>query len=327
MMKKIICTLLFGLISSVSQAATQSWCVFDPLNAQGEIGRSLKDIRLYAQLDQVQLKYQIFNTEQAAIQAFEKKQCSGLVASNFNTYRYNKFMGTTGGIGLIPNNQVARIFLQLLNHPNVEKRMIGTDFEAVGMIPVGTAYMMLNLEKINKMTQLKGKSIGILANNPPQLALVQSVGARPTYVDFSNALDLFKQNKMDVLTAPIYRILPYDLKKEFGSATQVYNFPLSYVAMNLVIRPESYPKGFGRHIRGWFVKNSTALTEQTTRWENHLPAYYWADLSEYEKQNYEAHVTKVRQRFVENGYYDAYLVELIKRLRCLDDPQYVECRK
>ena len=65
--------MLFGLISSVSQAATQSWCVFDPLNAQGEIGRSLKDIRLYALQDQVQLKFQIFNTEQAAIQAFEKK--------------------------------------------------------------------------------------------------------------------------------------------------------------------------------------------------------------------------------------------------------------
>ena len=39
--------MLFGLISSVSQAATQSWCVFEPLNAQGEIVRSLKDIRLY----------------------------------------------------------------------------------------------------------------------------------------------------------------------------------------------------------------------------------------------------------------------------------------
>ena len=63
------------------------------------------------------------------------------------------------------------------------------------------------------------------------------------------------------------------------------------------------------------------------QWENHLPAYYWADISGYEKQGYEALVAKIRNRYVDSGYYDAYFVELIKRLRCLDDPKYLECRK
>ena len=38
-------------------------------------------------------------------------------------------------------------------------------------------------------------------------------------------------------------------------------------------------------------------------------------------------VAKIRNRYVDLGYYDAYFVELIKRLRCIDDPQYLECRK
>jgi len=117
------------------------------------------------------------------------------------------------------------------------------------------------------------------------------------------------------------------VKKEFGESTQVVNFPVAYFAINIVIRPQAYPAGFGHQIRSWFVKNSNVLAAQAMQWENHLPAYYWADISGYEKQGYEALVAKIRNRYVDSGYYDAYFVELIKRLRCLDDPKYLECRK
>ncbi|MCU4336909.1 putative solute-binding protein [Acinetobacter dispersus] len=325
-MRKIICMVLLGLITTASWAVEQTWCVFDPLSTKGDISRRLQDIRLYALQNQVQLDFQTFKNEKEAIQAFDQRKCSGLVASNFNTYRYNRFMGTTGGIGLIPNNRVARVFLQLLNNSNVEKRMVEADYEMLGMIPIGTAYMIMNTQQINKVSQLKNKTIGILENNPPQQALVQSVGAKPVYVDFSNAVESFKQKKIDILAAPAYGILPYNLKKEFGADTQVVNFPMAYFAMNIVIRPQVYPAGFGHQIRSWFVRNSNVLAAQAIQWENHLPAYYWADISGYEKQGYDAMVVKIRNRYVDSGYYDAYFVSLIKRLRCLDDPKYLECR-
>ena len=36
-------------------------------------------------------------------------------------------------------------------------------------------------------------------------------------------------------------------------------------------------------------------------------------------------VAKIRNQYVRSGYYDAYFVELMKRLRCIDDPRYFEC--
>ncbi len=327
MMKKIMCSMLLGLMATISWAGEQTWCVFDPLSTQGDISRRLQDVHVHAMQSQVQLKFKTFKNEQEAIKAFDQKECSGLVASNFNTYRYNRFMGSTAAIGLIPNNRTARVFLQLFTNPNVEKRMREAEYEAVGMIPVGTVYMIMNTQRINKVSQLRNKSIGILVDNPPQLALAQSVGAKPTYVDFSNAIDLFKQKKMDILASPAYGILPYNLKQEFGESTQVVNFPIAYFAVNIVIRPQAYPTGFGHTIRAWFAKNSHVLAAQAMQWENHLPAYYWADISSYEKQGYDALVTRIRNRYVASGYYDAYLVELIRRLRCLDDPKYIECRK
>ncbi|EEY92374.1 hypothetical protein HMPREF0026_01920 [Acinetobacter junii SH205] len=326
-MRKIIYLILLLFMGTKSWAGEQVWCVFEPLSSKGDISRRLQDIRLHAMQSQVQLKFSYFKIEKDAIQAFEQNKCTGLVASNFNTYRYNSFMGSTGGIGLISNNRVARMFLQLMNNPNVEKRMISSKYEVVGMIPIGTAYMIMNTQQISKVSQLKNKRIGILEDNPPQQALVQSVAAKATYVDFSNAIDLFKQHKIDILAAPAYGILPYNLKKEFGEATQVVNFPVAYFARNIVIKPKSYPANFGHHVRTWFVKNSNVLAAQAIQWENHLPAYYWADISDFEKQGYEALVVKIRNRYVEQGYYDAFFVELIKRLRCIDDPKYLECRK
>ncbi len=234
-------------------------------------------------------------------------------------------MGSTAGIGLIPNNRTAKSFLQLLNHPTIEKRLVSKNYEAVGMIPIGTAYMVLKNKNLSRVAQLRNQRIGVLPNNPPQQALVRSVGARPVYVDLSNAIVQFKQNKIDIVPAPVYGLLPYNLQKEFGPDTQVINFPLAYFGVNLIIKPQAYPANFGRKIRGWFVQNSQLLTNRATQWENHLPAYYWVDVSFYEKQSYDVMVAKIRNQYVLSGYYDAYFVQLMKRLRCMDDPRYFEC--
>jgi len=323
--KKICLALILSITAVASWAEDQVWCAYDPIGSQGDITRRLNDIRLYAQQYQVKFKVVTYQKEQQAIQAFDGGKCSGLAASNFNTYRYNQFMGSTAGIGLIPNNRTAKSFLQLLNHPTIEKRLVSKNYEAIGMIPIGTAYMVLKNKNLSRVAQLRNQRIGVLPNNPPQQALVRSVGAQPVYVDLSNAIAQFKQNKIDIIAAPVYGLLPYNLQKEFGPNTQVINFPLAYFGVNLIIKPQAYPANFGRKIRGWFVQNSQLLTNRATQWENHLPAYYWVDVSFYEKQSYDVMVAKIRNQYVLSGYYDAYFVQLMKRLRCMDDPRYFEC--
>lgn len=323
--KKICLALILSITAVASWAEDQVWCAYDPIGSQGDITRRLNDIGLYAQQYQVKFKVVTYQKEQQAIQAFDDGKCSGLAASNFNTYRYNQFMGSTAGIGLIPNNRTAKSFLQLLNHPTIEKRLVSKNYEAIGMIPIGTAYMVLKNKNLSRVAQLRNQRIGVLPNNPPQQALVRSVGAQPVYVNLSNAIAQFKQNKIDIIAAPVYGLLPYNLQKEFGPDTQVINFPLAYFGVNLIIKPQAYPANFGRKIRGWFVQNSQLLTNRATQWENHLPAYYWVDVSFYEKQSYDVMVAKIRNQYVLSGYYDAYFVQLMKRLRCMDDPRYFEC--
>ncbi|MGN5756912.1 RND transporter, partial [Acinetobacter calcoaceticus] len=72
---------------------------------------------------------------------------------------------------------------------------------------------------------------------------------------------------------------------------------------------------------GWFVQNSQLLTNRATQWEYHFPAYYWVDVSFYEKQSNDVMVAKIRNQYVLSGYNDAYFVQLMKSLRCMYDPR------
>lgn len=326
MFKNALGSLLLLTFVQQVKAADMTWCVYDPVGAQGDITRRIKDITLYAQRDQVNVQLKIYKHETDAIVQFDQKKCSGLVATNFHTRNYNSFMGSTSGVGFITNNKTAQHFIQLLNQPALRPAMQQGEYEVIGFIPLGMAYMMLKSPTIYKVTDLKNKRIGVLAEIPPQSALVRSVRAQPVVLNFDNAIDIFKNNQVDILPIPIYSLLPYNLKRDFGESTRVINFPVVYAGLNIVIRSSEYPTGFGVTVRNWFAGQASVLIGQVLRWENRLPAYYWMDVSTSEKQAYELVIAKIRNQYSQNFFYDPRFVKLIKKLRCKDEPQYFECQ-
>ncbi|MAK31715.1 putative solute-binding protein [Acinetobacter sp.] len=326
MFKKIL--MAFGLLYcySFSWSADQIWCIYDPVGTQGDITRRAKEIGNYALSQHIKIQIKSYQSEKEAILRFDQKQCSGLIASNFNTRKYNRFMASTSGVGFISSNQTAKSFMQLLGNADLTPYMYQNDYEAVGMLPLGMAYMVLTGTDINTVSDLKNKKIGVLKDDMPQIALVKAVGAQPVTIEFESAIKAFKENRIDILPAPIYGLLPYKLENEFGKPIRVVNFPLAYTAMNVIIRQNNYPKRFGQYIRNWFSLHSASLINQAIRWENSLSAYYWMDVSYQEKQAYDMMLARVRQRFIQSEYYDPHFVKLIRRLRCMDEPRYFECQ-
>ena len=112
-------------------------------------------------------------------------------------------MGSTAGVGFITNNITAQHFIQLLNQPALRSAMQQGEYEVVGFIPVGMTYMMLKTPTLYKVTDLKNNRIGVLAEVPPQTALVRSVRAQPVALSFDNAIKAFKNNQVDILPVPV----------------------------------------------------------------------------------------------------------------------------
>lgn len=108
MFKKIL--MAFGLLYcySFSWSADQIWCIYDPVGTQGDITRRAKEIGNYALSQHIKIQIKSYQSEKEAILRFDQKQCSGLIASNFNTRKYNRFMASTSGVGFISSNQTAK---------------------------------------------------------------------------------------------------------------------------------------------------------------------------------------------------------------------------
>lgn len=323
-------TVAFGLSNTASAAVNKTveqWCVFDPVGAQGDIMRRMRDLALHSQKLQASVQLKSFRNEQQAIDAFEQKKCSGLVLTNFHVRPYNRFIASSSGIGMMPSNQSARRLLQLFDHPTLRKRLSQNGYAVLGLIPVGNAFMTVNRVSINGVSDLKNKRIGVLIDEPAQVAVAKSIGGIPVAMDVSDPISSLKQRKLDMMPSPIYALLPYDLNRELGGNTRVINFPIAYVAMTLVVREQVYPKNYATAMRQWFVQNANSLAMQATRWENSLPAYYWEDTSRGEQRAYAMVVEKTQRIYIENGYYDRFFAELSKRLRCLEDASSAICTR
>ena len=322
----------FALSLSLSAwASTEIWCVFDPVGTQGDISRRLRDVALHSQQQKVPIQLKTYRNEQQVLNAFNQNQCSGAVITNFHSRPYNRFMATSSGIGMLQSNRTARNLLLLLNHPYVSKRLSQDGYDVLGFIPVGNAYMLMRDTQVSGIADLKNQRIGVLSDEPAQVALVKSIGAIPVNMDIANPLPHLQRRELDLLPMPIYSLLPYNLKKELGEQARVVNFPIAYATMTVIVRAKAYPAKYATPMRQWFVQNANSLTMQATRWDNSLPAYLWEDVSSGEQRSYTLAVNKVRNQFIQNGYYDRGFFELSKRLVCMENAknltQQRECNR
>ena len=67
---------------------------------------------------------------------------------------------------------------------------------------------------------------------------------------------------------------PLELSKGLGANGAVFNFPVMQITADFVIRPESFPAGFGQKSRDYFVKNLPKSFAMINRLEAAIPAKY-----------------------------------------------------
>lgn len=317
----LICNLS---ISQAVSAKSVMWCVYD---ITGDVAQIMKDYAIQTQQWDIETKFKVYTDDQEAIKDFKNKHCDAVVASNFITRKYNAFMGTLGAVGLIPNNQVAQQVFLALGEPYMAKYMIQNNYENVGWMPIGFAYFMVKDRSINSISQLTGRRLGVMREDPSQERMARRVGAIPKYINFQNAAAQFINNEIDVLPAPIYAYQPFELQKGLGYHGGVINFPVSYVSLNFIIRRNVFPKNYGQLSRNWFTHRTPRMMQNVLRWEQAIPKKYWYDLPISERQSYQRIVAQLRREFISARIYHYDFVKLVLSKHCENDEQYFECKK
>lgn len=307
-------------------AAPIRWCAYDPMGTQGSFAQVLKDYQLAVRQLSIETTVQFYAEEQQAVRDFDQHQCDVLVASSYQTQRYNPFMGSLGAVGIANELKTIRALLTQLSHPKLRPYLRNSQYEVLGVLPIGFAYFVTEDGKRRKLSDLVNSRMGVVENEIPQIKMAKKIGAKPVEINFDNVSQKFIQKQIDIVPLPILALDIFNLHQNMHfQQYSVVNFPIVFIGLNIIARRDVMSRIQTDETRAWFSAQSPRLLKQVMRWERELPAQYWLDLPLQDYAAYEKMLVNMRKEFVRQKIYHPVFIDLMTKLRCLHTPQYFEC--
>lgn len=325
-MKRTGLFVVASMLSVASYANPLKLCVFDFVGAQGDIMNIARDFSLESKNWGQTVDLQVYTNSQKVIQDFDKKLCDGVIADNFHTKKYNNFVGSIGAVSLIPNHKVAARLLGLMGSDRLSRNMQTKYYEVTGVIPFGIVHFMTRSKSVKSIADLEGVRMGVLSEDPSQARLASRIGSKPVIMTYENAVAKFEKNEIDIIPAPPITFLPYEVPRHLGNEGGVVKYPVLFMSMNVVFHRDKIEPGYGLKSRKWFSQKTPEFFRLVERWHRTIDKKYWVDIPKSDIDGYDRLISQLRKEFIANGVYDAKMINLAQQLRCVDQPQYFECR-
>lgn len=314
-----------GYASSASANMPATFCVFDPVGAQGNAFSMAKDQALIAKTWGVDLTLKPYTDEGVLSEDFKAGQCDGMAVTTLRVREYNPFTGSIDSIGAIPDEKHVRLVIDALAQPKMAARMVNGPYEVVGTIPLGGVYVMVRDRSINSIEKAAGKKIAVLEWDKSEAKMVQQLGAQPVASDITNFAGKFNNGQVDIIAAPAVAYKPLELYKGIGTKGGIFRFPLIEMTASMIIHRDKFPADFGQKCREYVAKQQDKAFAMVHESEKEIPASSWMDLSEADKVKYTRIMRESRLQLTHEGVYDKNMMHLLKNLRCRLEPANAEC--
>ena len=305
--------------------ANQTICVFDPLGSSGEIYAVMKDYALASKRWGATVNLKSYSDERVATEDFKAGQCDGVYVTGIRSRQFNLFTGSIDALGAVPSNAMARSVLQLMARPQLAEDMVQGQYEVAGVLSVGSAYLFVRDSNIDTMAEMAGKKIAVISHDQAQMKMAQRIGTQPVLAEVNTFAGMFNNGQVDIIGAPAIVFKPFELQKGLGSKGAVIRFPVLHVSTNLVIRHQKFPKGYGQKSREWIAAQVPRTMDWVDRMEKDIPDRYWKEISANDHVGYVRLIRESRVDLTKAGFYNPKMMKLLKRLRCVQNPNSFEC--
>ena len=252
-------------------------------------------------------------------------QCDAAAVTTLRAKQFNKFVGSLDAVGAIPNDAAMRKALATLTSPSLAPLMREGQFEVVGVIPLGAAYVMVRDRAINSIEKAAGKRVAVMEWDKSQAKMVQRMGAQPVASDIINFVAKFNNGQVDIIGAPAAVFKPLELHKGLGSKGAIVNYPILQVTGNLIIRPDKFPAGYGQKSREWVKSQLPRAFGILGKMKSDIPQKYWMQVPSADKPGYQKLMRESRVDLTKRGIYDKRMMKLLWQFRCKEDPKNFEC--
>ncbi len=311
--------------AAFSTQAKQNFCVFDLVGTQGDVYALMKDYQLAAKQWGADIELKAYTDERVLTEDFKAGKCDGASITGMRGRQFNHFVGSIDAIGALPDLKLAVKVMQMLADPRFAADMKDGNYEIVGIVPVGDAFLFVNDRNINTVAKAAGKKIAVLDYDTAQKKLVQQVGAQAISADVTNFGAKFNNGQVDIIGAPAAVFRPLELYKGLGEKGAIVNYPILQVSGNLLIHSNKFPAGFGQKSRAWIKGQLPRAFTILGKMKQDIPAKYWMQIPEADKVGYQKMMREGRIAMTKEGIYNKKMMTLLWKARCADQPSNFEC--
>lgn len=322
---------LFALAATASLSAApafaQKACVFDIMGKSGPGYQNMQDYKLAAKSWGVDLDMKVYTDERVATEDFKAGKCDLVAISGMRGRQFNKFVGSIDAIGATTTKKTAYNIVKMMANPKLANKMKQGNYEVVGVLPLGAAYLLVNDRKINTLAKAAGKKFAVMDHDKSQARMVQRVGAQPVSSDITTFASKFNNGQVDVIAAPAIAFKPLELHKGLGNKGAIIKFPIIQISGNVIMRADAFKDhpGFGQKSRNWIAKQLPKAFKQIQKDERAIPKKYWMEIPENDKLGYVKLMREARMDMTKEGFYDKSMMKLLKKVRCKNNPASFEC--
>lgn len=317
---------LMGAAAVIAQELPKrSFCVFDPVGANGPLFNVMQSSKAAAMEWGVDLQLRAYTDEKIAAEEFKAGQCDSVLLTGTRAREFNKFTGTLEAIGAIPGEKEMRMLLETLNQDKAAKLLRSGDYEVVGILPAGPVYLFMRDRSLDTVEELQGKKIGTFDYDNAAVTMVRHVGASVVGANSANFAGKFNNGSVDIVYAPAVAYTPLELYKGVTPNGGVYKYTITQMNFQIIIRADRFPEGYAQKARQYALDRVDEAYQLVAEAEAEIPEQYWTHPSAQQVSDYDKMLREVRIDLRDVGTYDATALRLMRAVRCKTEPTRSEC--
>lgn len=322
---RAVAGLVLACIAAVSAPASagQVICAYDPAGKSGEYYKLLDEFALAAGAWGASIEIKGYTDEETAAKDYEAGHCDGVLATGVRLQRFNRFPSTLEAIGALPTYPHLKAMVDALAKYEPAGLKAG-EHETAGVLSVGQVYLFVRDRNIDTVGELAGKRIATMDYDKAAPVMVNRVGAIMVPADLGTMGPKFNNGDVDALyiSAPAYG--PFELSRGLGANGGVIRYPLAQATLQLLIRTEKFPAGFGTQSRKWFSSKFDTAVGIVKKAEAEIPAKYWIDVQGVAGFDDMFQAVRLELRDTHHAY-DTKMLHSMLTTRCQMDPARAEC--
>jgi hypothetical protein len=323
-MRHLLLTLVALAASTTALAEDRTLCVYDPMGTNGVAYQTAASWKVpVAEKWGVNLVLRAYIEEKTAGDDLAAGKCDGAVFTGVRARSFGLKSATIEAIGALPTYNSLQFAIYNLQRPEAATLMTTGSYETAGIYPGGAVYLFVRDASIRKASQLAGKKISVIAGDDAALTMIREVGASGISSSTADFGSKFNSGSVDAAYAPATAYKPLELYRGLGSGG-VIDFVLSQLTLQVVIKADRFPAGFGQWGRERAYGQFDEVLRKVTAAEAEVKAKMLA-IPEEDKPGYDQKFQAVRVSMRDKGVYDKGVLKVMKNIRCQIWKTRAEC--